>query len=211
MTDSCGTYSGYVLHRRVLEAPCEACQEAQRDYKRAWRERTRETRAEYARVYREENPEVINAASRRYRERHPERRAASVARYNEANPEVRRGTVRTRRARRAGGEVERYSEAQVLDHYGVDCHICSEPIDLTAPRRSGEPGWERGLHIDHLIPICDGGSDTLLNVRPSHGLCNCRKNRFDKDNNKHNGSADNLQAMSHKKNVAKGNQHRKKS
>jgi hypothetical protein len=32
-----------------------------------------------------------------------------------------------------------------------------------------------------------------------------------KDNNKHNGSADNLQAMSHKKNVAKGNQHRKKS
>jgi len=31
------------------------------------------------------------------------------------------------------------------------------------------------LHIDHLVPLAKGGSDTLENVRPAHGICNLRK------------------------------------
>ena len=46
---------------------------------------------------------------------------------------------------------------------------------MNAPRQTGLDGWENGLQIDHLIPISKGGPDTLINVRPTHGLCNLRK------------------------------------
>lgn len=68
-----------------------------------------------------------------------------------------------------------YNDQDVLDLYGTDCHICGEPINLNAPRGCGPEGWELGLHIDHLIPLANGGDDTIENVRPSHGLCNVKK------------------------------------
>jgi 5-methylcytosine-specific restriction endonuclease McrA len=33
----------------------------------------------------------------------------------------------------------------------------------------------KNLHIDHVIPISKGGTDTLDNVRPSHAKCNLSK------------------------------------
>lgn len=80
-----------------------------------------------------------------------------------------------RRARLEGVESEEFSRADVVKVYGTDCHICGEPIDLDAPMRVGQPGWETGLHIDHKVPISLGGGHTLDNCRPSHGLCNLSK------------------------------------
>lgn len=80
-----------------------------------------------------------------------------------------------RKASRFKNGFEKYLESDVLDQYGVNCHICSLPIDLNAARLPGAPGWEYGLHIDHVIPIMRGGADVLQNVRPSHGLCNLKK------------------------------------
>ena len=68
-----------------------------------------------------------------------------------------------------------YSDSDVLSTYGIDCHICQTSIDLNAPRQVGQPGWEKGLHIDHVYPLSKGGLDTLENVRPSHGQCNIIK------------------------------------
>ena len=68
-----------------------------------------------------------------------------------------------------------YSDIDVLETYGVQCHICNDPIDLSAPRKVGQDGWERALHIDHVYPLSKGGLDTLENVRPSHGKCNVIK------------------------------------
>ena len=59
--------------------------------------------------------------------------------------------------------------------YGTCCYLCDKEIDLTAPRQSGAEGWETSLHIDHLVPISKGGSDSLDNVRPTHGQCNLKK------------------------------------
>lgn len=78
-------------------------------------------------------------------------------------------------ARLEGVESEEFSRADVVKVYGTDCHICGEPIDLDAPMRVGQPGWETGLHIDHKVPISLGGGHTLDNCRPSHGLCNLSK------------------------------------
>jgi len=68
-----------------------------------------------------------------------------------------------------------YSDKDVLETYGLDCHICQTSIDLSAPRQTGRVGWQKGLQIDHVYPLSRGGSDTLENVRPSHGQCNLIK------------------------------------
>ena len=95
--------------------------------------------------------------------------------YQKNNPEKSREKIRRRRARVRGSAVEFYSETDVLKKYGSNCYICSLPIDLDAPRRVGSIGWERSLHIEHVIDIALGGPDTLANVRPSHGICNLTK------------------------------------
>ncbi len=83
---------------------------------------------------------------------------------------------RRTRARKVGVDYGYYTDQDVLDLYGAICHICNEDIDLNSPRKCGDPGWEKGLHIDHVHPISRGGADTIENVRPSHGRCNVIKN-----------------------------------
>jgi hypothetical protein len=80
-----------------------------------------------------------------------------------------------RRAKAKNNGWSVYTEEQVLETYGTNCNICNIPVDLKAARKVGLPGWENGLHIDHLLPVSKGGPDTLENVRPTHGLCNITK------------------------------------
>jgi 5-methylcytosine-specific restriction endonuclease McrA len=95
--------------------------------------------------------------------------------YRKNNPQISRNHMRRRRAHKLNNGVEVYTELQVLETYGTDCHICNGPVDMSAPRSTWYPGWENGLQIDHLIPISKGGPDVLSNVRPSHGKCNKSK------------------------------------
>lgn len=68
-----------------------------------------------------------------------------------------------------------YTLVDILIAHGTKCYLCNQPIDYAAPRSPGKPGWENGLHIDHVIPLSKGGSDHLENVKPSHGRCNIIK------------------------------------
>lgn len=79
------------------------------------------------------------------------------------------------RARRLGVDYDYYTEQDVFDNWGYNCHLCGEAINFDAPRQCGKPGWETGLHIDHVVPLSKGGTDTLDNVRPAHGQCNIIK------------------------------------
>jgi 5-methylcytosine-specific restriction endonuclease McrA len=174
---SCGTYSGYSLHQRHGESQCDACRQAGAEYKRAYREANKEKVAQTIAAWQQANKAKVNATSRKWRARHPEKRKEVVNSYWKANPEKRRELSRRRRAQIKLSPIDGYTDAQVLELYGIDCHICSKPIDLTASRRSGHEGWEKGLHIDHVIPICNNGSDTIDNVRPAHGWCNVSRNK----------------------------------
>ena len=105
------------------------------------------------------------------------RKIASAKRHIE-NPHLARERRRIRRAMEMGVLSIPYSEQSVLDLYGTNCHICCIEIDLLAPRQAGRfDGWEMGLHIDHLIPISSGGTNTLHNVRPAHARCNLQKGK----------------------------------
>jgi 5-methylcytosine-specific restriction endonuclease McrA len=95
--------------------------------------------------------------------------------YRAANPDKINGIARRKRAMKRANGWEKYTEAQVLELYGTNCHICDNPIDLSLNRKIGSDSWEMSLHIDHVIPISKGGPDTLANVKPAHGICNSRK------------------------------------
>ena len=146
----CGTKSGYDWHRRdAQEEPCEPCRDAMKTY---W----------------------VNMRQRRGREIHQMRKEREAN--NPYMIEARSRRARKQRAQLHGVDHDGYTKFDVLDNYGAVCYLCGDEINLDAPRQTGKPGWEWGLQIDHVYPIVKGGTDTLDNVRPTHGFCNNRKN-----------------------------------
>jgi 5-methylcytosine-specific restriction endonuclease McrA len=142
-----GTLSGYRWHtRKQNELPCEPCRDAMKHH---WK------------TQRTLRNKEINVLRRAWRKAQGLRHDRSYGRS---------------RARGMGVEYGYYTDQEVIDLYGTDCHICNKPINFDAPRQCGKPGWESGLQIDHIHPLSKGGSDTLDNVRPSHGYCNNIKN-----------------------------------
>jgi HNH endonuclease len=185
--DNCGTMAGYKMHRNHNTPICEDCRTACRENKRKWRLanpekakqenkkghiKRREKVLERNRLFRKNNPEHVKAYQDNYRSNHKEERET----YRLNNLEKFRSYARKRKAWKLNNGHEPYLEQQVLELYGTDCHICQEPIDLEVSRKVGIGDWKLGLHIDHLIPLAKGGSDTLENVRPSHANCNLLKN-----------------------------------
>lgn len=122
-------------------------------------------------IYHQKNRERILKRNREYKAANPEKRRA----YLKENPGYTIRHNNRRRARRLGNGCEPYTIQQVLDLWGAICHICEEEIDLSLPRQVGKKGWQRGFHLEHLVPLSRGGSDTLANVKPSHALCNMEK------------------------------------
>ena len=142
------------------------------------------TNAEYQKAYYWANRERVLAiarkASAKYLAANKEKEAERKRLYKQKNRAKVALVETNRRARKMSLAGERYTLEQVFDKWGTNCHLCQEPIDLTAPRRVGRKGWEKGLHIDHVISLSNGGSDALDNVRPAHGSCNVKKGNRDK-------------------------------
>ena len=132
----------------------------------------------YSPEYYAENRERHLAYFKKYREKYPEKEKARHKKYRQENKEKHAEYERKRRAIKRNLPHEKYSTEDVIRIYGNICFICNKKIDLLAERRSGRKGWENGLHIDHLVSISKGGSDTIDNVRPTHGICNLKKNRY---------------------------------
>jgi len=201
-TSRCGTSGGYTAHKRRQEEVCPSCLLAKADYSRALKDKKRtedperyraerrakekkrnvanpeKQRARRLRKYRRDklnNPEKLAAKSRRHRANNLEAMKAKNRAYKKANPEKSAECSRRRRAKRAGVDIDNHTTTDLLAVYGTLCYLCREEIDLKAPRRAGVPGWELGLQEDHVVPLYLGGSHTIGNVRPAHGVCNLRK------------------------------------
>lgn len=56
--------------------------------------------------------------------------------------------------KRLSGEKLQKLRAQVFNYYGDACWLC---------------GGEGADTIDHIVPVIDGGDDSLDNLRPAHG------------------------------------------
>jgi hypothetical protein len=166
-----------------------------KEYSRQWAKDNRDKVRKYEKRYWDKNPEKLKEKlvrnDKKYRERHPEKVRARIQewqdnnpekvkdkakRYRDSHPNKSRDDARRRKALLLGVVSEKFTEQDIFDRWGTDCHICNEPVDLDAPRQVGAAGWEQGLHLEHVVPLKDGGPDTVENVKPSHGLCNLKKN-----------------------------------
>lgn len=160
--NECGTVAGYNLHRKNGEAICNDCRLNHNEYRRN----------KYAK-----NPLKQKEASERWKLNKPinykEARIKSGKNIRKNHKEKIAAKNRKRRAKKSGNYSEPYTLEQIFERYGTNCHICLNPIDLSAPRTpSAGEGWEMGLQLDHVIPISKGGADMLENVKPSHAKCN---------------------------------------
>jgi 5-methylcytosine-specific restriction endonuclease McrA len=180
-----GTLSGYKKHKKRKHDKCQPCWDARAAYMRELRktpEQKIKSRA-YAKAWKSRNKDKVLEQSRKYYRENSEK-LTEQQRINRAkNPnfrDVQASASRRRRAKIKNQGFEFYREKDVIERYGKICHICNKDIDINAPRSGKTAGklklnWENGLHIDHVIPISKGGTDTLDNVRPSHAKCNLSK------------------------------------
>lgn len=72
--------------------------------------------------------------------------------------------IRRARAKKAGWE--RTGRAKVIARDGLRCHVCRRLVNLASKT------WEKQASLDHVIPISQGGSHTMRNLRLAHLGCN---------------------------------------
>jgi 5-methylcytosine-specific restriction endonuclease McrA len=68
------------------------------------------------------------------------------------------------------GDVSLVSRAYLANRDGLKCHLCKRGLGLTT--KHPEPGY---ASIDHVLPLSEGGTNDLANLRLAHLVCNLRK------------------------------------
>lgn len=134
-----------------------------------------EKEKERKREHYSKNSEKIREKRKEYYLENREKSRETSRKWDKNNPEKRRASSRKRRALEKNAISETYTEQDIFRRWGTCCHLCGEEVDLDAPRLVGKIGWERGLHLEHVVDLAKGGNDVVENVKPSHGICNLRK------------------------------------
>lgn len=123
---------------------------------------------ELKRSYYLANRDAINAKCSAYYEAHREEIGEANKAWRERNPERvslnGRNRKARRRAREAGGRVTRTDLREILEEFGMHCHLCDAEIATLDD-----------LHFDHVAPLARGGAHSPENIRPAHAVCNLRK------------------------------------
>lgn len=138
------------------------------EQQRKWREKNHEYRLEYERKYREANKEQRAEYTRKYREEHRESYLESnrkhTRKWNKEHPLARRASRLRARARKRNAEGT-YSASDIREQYEKQsgkCFWCGEHVGDT-------------YHVDHVVPLARGGSNTPDNLVISCPRCNQSK------------------------------------
>lgn len=127
-------------------------------------EAIRERRAKYY----AENAEKLRLASAKYRLSTPEYREkhrAAVSVWRKNNPDKQRAHESNRRARKieAGGNLSPGLSARLHKLQRGKCACCGEPLG-------------NDYHLDHIMPLALGGTNTDDNIQLLRSKCNLQKN-----------------------------------
>lgn len=121
-----------------------------------------EFKAAVAARYRED-PIFREESIARARESYVRRRDAGLSVRGETSHETRMRGKHNRRARELVLFVEAVSVVRVLEDHNGLCHLCGLIVDLA--------DW----HLEHVIPLAQGGPHCYANVAPAHPACNWAK------------------------------------
>jgi len=189
------------MSKRYREKNREKCREKERRYreknkekvrerKGIYREKNREKIREKGRIYyrknrekcREKdrryyrkNREKIREMSKRYREKNREKCREKERRYREKNKEKvreRNGVKRHRRRARKKGNGGSFTAQQIRELRKQSQGICK------GYKREPHFVGEEALTIDHIIPLCKGGTNNIDNIQLLCLSCNCKKGKW---------------------------------
>lgn len=134
-----------------------------------WCKANVERRRTYARAWKKANPDKVRAKKARYRKRHAAQVRAYFAKYRIEKYSIIQTCRATRRARVRGavvGDRDAYrafvKQARSLPR--IRCYWCHKPTT------------RKDRHLDHVVPLSRGGTDSVGNLCVSCPTCNLRKN-----------------------------------
>lgn len=146
--------------RKYREANREKIAERKREYYEANRDRALES----VRKHYEANREKVTEYQRLYRESNRDRAINYQREYHKANPEKSKIARRNRRAqiKGNGGKLSPNIVQALMGLQNGKCACCSKSL-------------KQGHHLDHIMPLALGGTNTDDNVQLLTPSCNLRK------------------------------------
>lgn len=170
----------YYVHRKNRDGRCGACKECCKAISAKWRlDHPEKVRARGVKRYRDnseaikarfdkmhkDNPEMVKTAVTKWNKNHPEAMKANSAKWVKANPEAVKARKAKRRAAKLAYEGPSYTAADVaillVGQHSL-CAYCGVVLN-------GK------YHIDHVIPLSQGGGNGPDNIALACASCNLSK------------------------------------
>lgn len=174
MTKTCGKCGSVEFYKSGGCIPCakkrtatwvKNNKEKAAAYQKEYAEKKRDALKQYAAEYYLENAERKKEAARKWLSENREKANATKSKYRKANPNSHRAEKHNRMARIAnnGGRLSVGLGAKLFRLQRGKCACCGLPL--------GDD-----YHLDHIMPLALGGSNTDDNIQLLRSKCNLQKN-----------------------------------
>ncbi len=160
-------------HKEERREEARQYRETHKEEAKEYRERHKEKAREYMRQYQETHKEEMRRNAARYQKAHKEKVREYLKRYQRNNPDVYRAAYHRRRAKKlnSGGS---HTTQEIKDLFVLQdgfCYWCG--CKIQNPNDKSSEGEKP--HLDHVIPLDRGGSNSIENLVWSCWYCNLSK------------------------------------
>ncbi len=155
-------------NKNYMKAYREANPEKIKAIQDKWQLANAEKEALRKSLWQENNPDKVRASSKAWQEANPEKFRESQAKWKGKNPDTGRIYSHNRRARKKtnGGKLSAGLSDRLFKLQKGKCACCKKPL--------GDD-----FHLDHIMPLSKGGSNTDDNIQLLTQTCNQQKHAKD--------------------------------